>query len=961
MSSKLNTIISSIILLLGSFTFVQAAEINMPGFSGSINTTITSGFSMRADRDCLGVRGQRTLGAKDVDNKYADFVAANLSSDSAVYLKDSEGCASRYTDGYGNTGLTTSGSRDLISANADNGRTNYNSGDIFDVTQRLYSEITGTTDNGTSVNLSFVGTYNPLIDVAGNPDFAPFSAEQKDELQSDMRVLNAYISTDIDAIDATVTAGRFVTSWGEATFIPIGMNGLTTNALNLTSLRVPGSSIKEALMPTEQITLSGYLDNGWSYEAYYQYGESHIETDEEGQFFGSDVLDQMLVVSGQYSGNSQERSAACNFFTTAPALAGGQGLSCGAQAVALHNSAAGPLTEAQYLIQAGMKNLFGGSNAATLAHKVGTIGYGAAAAWTGSNGDLGGLAVAGGATAAMVANTFANWDEYDRKQGVKIGAIDTTNNGHIYADGDDQYGLALRTYLDDVGTGLDLGIYFSQYDSKVPYLRFKGQQGLTAADLLGVFTLAAQFGSGGDWDQYLLGLGATDDITDLSATERAGGEQLYAALIATAYGEAACNAYQKDEAADELYNGGAMGANAAGYTSEQTSNALTAYNYTAYNGKLYHDSLKCYANAQNDGSGMDFNTAATQNAAAALLGAAVTPLNYMSHEFIYPENLQVLGVSANTNIGPMTVQAEIAYRPDFPLATDGGDQGQQMSDAAGTSTLLASAVAQGAIGNGLGGTITSMYQAGTGNGSATLQDALTAIKSFKRSSLPAISSTTVASGDYYSTPYIEYDTWTATVGTTSTFTASHPITTSLGADSSVFLTELGIVHVDGLDDAANGNIARGGYRDGVGGNKCGGVTNGGTFGPTTFSGATSGVTHLGSAQTDPLFGNGSYCESQNSIDATSMTYRLIGSATYNNIGNTPWTFSPSLVWAHDFSGYGPVSMGGFVPGKQSLSLGASLSKGSVRASVNYVNQLGDEMDNLAFDMDYVSASMSYAF
>ena len=91
MSSKLNTIISSIILLLGSFTFVQAAEINMPGFSGSINTTITSGFSMRADRDCLGVRGQRTLGAKDVDNKYADFVAANLSSDSAVYLKDSEG------------------------------------------------------------------------------------------------------------------------------------------------------------------------------------------------------------------------------------------------------------------------------------------------------------------------------------------------------------------------------------------------------------------------------------------------------------------------------------------------------------------------------------------------------------------------------------------------------------------------------------------------------------------------------------------------------------------------------------------------------------------------------------------------------------------------------------------------------------------------------------------------------
>ena len=958
MSSKLNTILSSIILLLGSLTFVQAAEINYPGFSGTMNTTITSGFSMRTERNCLGVRGQKTLGAQDTGGAYAAYVAANHADNSSVFMKDSEGCASRYTDGYGNTGLTTSGSRDLISANADNGRTNYKSGDIFDVTQRLYTEINGTMDNGTSVNLSLVGTYNPLIDVAGNPEFAPFSSEQQDDLESEIRLLNAYVTSDIEAMDATLTAGRFVTSWGESTFIPIGMNGLTTNALNLSSLRVPGSSIKEALMPTEQITLAGYLDGGWSYEAYYQLGESHIEVDEEGQFFGSDVLDQMLVFSGQYAGNSQERSQACNFYTTGPSAFGAQELSCGAAAVAVHNSAVGPTTEAQYMIQAGLKGLFGGDNATALAHKAGFLGYGAPAAWTGSAGDLGGFAVAGGATAAMVGNVYANWDTYDRKGGVKIAAIETYNGGHIFADGDDQYGLALRTYLDDVGTGVDLGFYVSQYDSKVPYLRFKGQGGLHAADLLGVFTLAAEANPlTGDLSQYLVGdFQGTDNVT-LDTAETAGVNALFAAILATAYGEAACNAYQKDEAADELYNSGEMGASAAGYTSEQTSNALTAYNYTAYNGKLYHDSSKCYTNAQSGA----FNTASTQLAAAALLGAAVTPLNYMTHEFIYPENLQVIGMSANTNFGPMTVQAEIAYRPDFPLATDGGDQGQQMSDAAGTSTLLASAVAQGAIGAGNGTAFTLQYQAGTGNGTATLQDALTAIKDFKRSSLPVISSATVASGDYYSTPYIEYDTWTATVGTTSSFTASHPVTEGLGADSSVFLTELGIVHVDGIDDAANGGLARGGFRDGVGGDKCGGVTNGGTYGPTTFSGALSGVTHLASAQTDPLFGNGSYCESQNSIDATSMTYRLIGSASYNNVANTPWTFSPSLVWSHDFSGYGPVSMGGFVPGKQSLSLGASLSKGDVKASINYVNQMGDEKDNLAFDMDYVSASMSYAF
>jgi len=29
--------------------------------------------------------------------------------------------------------------------------------------------------------------------------------------------------------------------------------------------------------------------------------------------------------------------------------------------------------------------------------------------------------------------------------------------------------------------------------------------------------------------------------------------------------------------------------------------------------------------------------------------------------------------------------------------------------------------------------------------------------------------------------------------------------------------------------------------------------------------------------------------------------------------------------------------------------------------LNYVNQMGDKEDNLGYDMDYVSASMSYAF
>ena len=102
-------------------------------------------------------------------------------------------------------------------------------------------------------------------------------------------------------------------------------------------------------------------------------------------------------------------------------------------------------------------------------------------------------------------------------------------------------------------------------------------------------------------------------------------------------------------------------------------------------------------------------------------------------------------------------------------------------------------------------------------------------------------------------------------------------------------------------------------------------------------------------------------EAKNNADDFAITYRLIGSASYNNIGNTPWSLSNSVVWSHDLEGYAPSSIGGFVPGKQSLSLSSTLTKGDVKASVSYVNQMGDKMDNLGFDTDYVSASMSYAF
>ena len=105
MSLKIKTILSSLIFVIGSITFVNAADLNIPGFTGTMNTTVTSGFSMRTERNCLSVRGEKTLGAADTGGAFAAYVNSNYASTSSVcLLDDGEGCAARYVDGYGNVG-----------------------------------------------------------------------------------------------------------------------------------------------------------------------------------------------------------------------------------------------------------------------------------------------------------------------------------------------------------------------------------------------------------------------------------------------------------------------------------------------------------------------------------------------------------------------------------------------------------------------------------------------------------------------------------------------------------------------------------------------------------------------------------------------------------------------------------------------------------------------------------------
>jgi hypothetical protein len=990
--TRLTKIFFVAIFTLSTVSIVSAEELNTENFSGTINTTLTSGFTLRAsDRDCKVSFGYQHTSA----------IFSNT-----TYSQNGAGCSGYLVDAYGNTSteyINIAGSN----PNSDDGNLNFNSGDVVNATQKFYTEIIGDT-NGVGINLSLTGSVNPVNDI-NSPNFKKLKPEALDSQEQDLSLLNAYMTTELDVGDNYVdlTIGRSVLSWGEATFIPITANGLVTGALDITKLRAPGSSIKEALIPIEQVVLATNID-GIGIEAYYQFQSDMVELDVAGSFFGSEVVgagEAGIIAGGSFQ--DERAGTACSAESTVyeatatnctDAIAGLTRIQNGSESADYFLDAAFDLAGSNATaatIGSGFTTgkSFGSESLIHSSLAAGTLGlpsgkiYGNLTTKMSSGSAFYQNSVAG-FMSAMVAAGSHTVRPTERIAGVQIMVADDGKFKEARDDG--QFGIKLTNYIDAAG-GIDFSVYYSKYHSKVPYLRIKGQKGLFAGDLYGLFSSAIYDSL--DNNAPALAAFTTGGAYNNAFAANTFGQNLIAAVREIGYSSAICNA-AIGKAMTSVYSGGVSGTKYTTTAQERGAWADT-YMSTQITGEKSksHDPNKCntfvsaananttdyrYSNAfaLAGGTSSGSKAGSVKDAQLALLGvgafigAAITPMNYFEYDFIFPEDNQIFGSSFSTVVDGTVVQGEVSFRPDFPLATPAGSQVNQLADASGATQTLnwvafsqidggaESIVAAGdATADGLQLKLglqvlgaTSAFQGG--NTTAYTQ----ALRDFKRSSLPAISTATVIADDYYSTPFIEYDVWSADIGTTTAFNASHPITLGLGADSVVLLTELGMVHIPDLDNT-NGYVARGGSsQSGDSPDKCKGA-----FGTTNVYGATKVVDAIGAAQVDGLFGNGGYCEDNPGAGTTSLSYRLIGSATYNNFANSQWSVSPNFAWSHDPSGYGPSSLGGFVEGRMSLSLGMRANKGAVSASLSYVNQLGDAESNLSLDKDTLAASISYAF
>ena len=126
----------------------------------------------------------------------------------------------------------------------------------------------------------------------------------RERLGKDCVGLDGYVYGSVEPMGHTLRlrAGRQVISWGESTFIPNGINVI--NPVDLSKLRIPGSELKEAFIPTTGVWGSAELSRAASIEGFYLTNWDKTRLDPRGSYFSnndsvSDDADRAIVTFGR--------------------------------------------------------------------------------------------------------------------------------------------------------------------------------------------------------------------------------------------------------------------------------------------------------------------------------------------------------------------------------------------------------------------------------------------------------------------------------------------------------------------------------------------------------------------------------------------------------------------------------------------------------------------------------------
>jgi len=105
---------------------------------------------------------------------------------------------------------------------------------------------------------------------AGRTDRTPLADDARSQLVRNANLLDAWIEKDFALGEqaAHLRFGNQVINWGESYFATGGIN--QTNSVDIQRLLVPGTQLKQALLPAPMLEFSSSIMSGLSLQAYYQ-------------------------------------------------------------------------------------------------------------------------------------------------------------------------------------------------------------------------------------------------------------------------------------------------------------------------------------------------------------------------------------------------------------------------------------------------------------------------------------------------------------------------------------------------------------------------------------------------------------------------------------------------------------------------------------------------------------------
>jgi len=174
---------------------------------------------------------------------------------------------------------------EAFSHNFDDGNLNYDEGELISNTAKITSELALDYRNfGLFVRGS---AFYDFENYDGERERTELSDEALELVGRDAELLDAFVSWDFDLGDmlGQLRVGDQVLSWGESTFIQNGINVI--NPFDVSSLRVPGAELREALVPVGMVSASISPTYNVSFEGFYQYDWERVEIDPPGSYWST--------------------------------------------------------------------------------------------------------------------------------------------------------------------------------------------------------------------------------------------------------------------------------------------------------------------------------------------------------------------------------------------------------------------------------------------------------------------------------------------------------------------------------------------------------------------------------------------------------------------------------------------------------------------------------------------------